>query len=538
MRSLFFSIGLVCFVIFSSFGQQVDMKQGIMLIDNENYTEAQKFFEGVISKDPKNGAAHYYVGQIKYLLEDYVGASDSYNKGLTANSKCTECQIGAAKILLDNGKNLEADKVMENIAKSNKKKGDILSMIGEAYLYNKKPVAEKAIDFLTRSRDVDPAVSNVWDKLGDAFKLKGDSGSAMSAFETAAEKDPKNLQAVMKQAQIWANSGQLDLAIKKLEAAIGLSPNYAPAYKLMYELYLKARKYDIMLKPLTKYKELAGSDTKAAERLVKFLVYTAKDYDGAIREGKALLSTNPEEYTMHRWLAWAYGEKEMWEECYNSSKMLFAEVAKNSSRKTYESDYEYYAKAALNTAKTNPEREAEGFKAYEKVFEFSPNKQEDLLATLAKKAYTEKNWAKAIELYNKKNAVKELTSSELYNLAFCYLTTKDFVNSEKSYLKYAATNPTAAVAYYYAAVSANNLETGDVVTGKAKDHYLKYVELEKDLTTPRNKTQLGKAFDYLGGLAYTQGDKASAISYYERWIAIDPTNATATNQLTALKSGN
>jgi tetratricopeptide (TPR) repeat protein len=550
MRSLFLSVMLGVFLVVNSFAQQANPNaQGITLIENENYTEAQKFFEGLIAKDPKNGAAHYYIGQIKYILEDFSGASDAYNKGLVANNKCIECQIGISKILLDNGKNLEAEKNLENLAKSNKKNASILSMIGEAFLYNKKTNAEKAVDYLTRSRDTDPKIASTWLKMGDAFKLKGDNGSAMTSYETAAVKDPKNLEAVMKQAQIWANTNELNLAVKKLEEAIALSPEYAPAHKLLYELYMRqmiksgardANFFNTKLKPtLQTYIRLAGNDSKAKERLVKFLAFTAKDYDGAIEEGKKLVASNPEEYTAHRWLAWSYGEKEMWEDCYQSSKNLIQEAGKKpAERQLYESDYEYYAKAALNTAKANPDREAEGFKIYEKVFQTNPSKAEEVYSNFAKKAYAEKDYTRAIPFYLKKDGIKALTANEMYNLAFAYFSTKDYANAEKYYVKYSELNPTNAYSYYMAARAANFQETGDVVTGKAKNHYSKYIEVEKDVTTDRNKKQLGSAYDYLGGLLYSQGDKPNAIMMYEKWLLIDPTNVNAQNQLNALKAGN
>ena len=62
-------------------------KDGIKYIANENYGEATKIFEN-LAKDPKNATAHYYLGKIRYILEDYKGAEAAYNKGLLVSNKC------------------------------------------------------------------------------------------------------------------------------------------------------------------------------------------------------------------------------------------------------------------------------------------------------------------------------------------------------------------------------------------------------------------------------------------------------------------
>jgi hypothetical protein len=60
---------------------------------------------------------------------------------------------------------------------------------------------------------------------------------------------------------------------------------------------------------LEKYIQLTGTDIDAKVRLVKFLTFQAKDYERAILEGEKILLTNPDQYTVHRWLAWSYAEK-------------------------------------------------------------------------------------------------------------------------------------------------------------------------------------------------------------------------------------
>ena len=116
--------------------------------------------------------------------------------------------------------------------------------------------------------------------------------------------------------------------------------------KELIELYIRANKYNKVLPVLEKYVSLAGSDIDAKVRLTKFLCFQAKDYDRAIEEGKKVIATNPEQYTVHRWLAWSYFESGKFQESFDQSKLLFEAIDKDPVRKSYPSDYEYYAKAA------------------------------------------------------------------------------------------------------------------------------------------------------------------------------------------------
>ena len=55
-------------------------------------------------------------------------------------------------------------------------------MIGDAYLYNKKPNGNKAVEYLSIARDMNPKVAKYWAHLGDAYKLVGNNGEAMTCF--------------------------------------------------------------------------------------------------------------------------------------------------------------------------------------------------------------------------------------------------------------------------------------------------------------------------------------------------------------------
>lgn len=545
MKKLVIGALLIVFAFTNALFGQVPLTEGIKLFNNENYTEAQNFFESAIKKDPKNALPHYYIGQIKYALEDYAGAKEAYNAGYKLNPKCNECAIGLAKLNLDSGNTAEATKALDALEKSNKKNAAVLALIGDAYLYSKKPDAKKALEVLTKSRDIDPNVATTLAHMGDAAKLAGDLGTAMTSYETAVAKDPTNLEAYMSMAKIWASSRQQDLAIEKLETALKLSPDYAPAYKSLYELYLGAGQYKKMLPVLDKYVSLSGSDVKAKIRLVKFLCYTAKDYERAITEANLLLNDttikmeDSDRLTLNRFLAWSYGESQKYQESYDASKAMFKFAEQDTSRKLYTTDYNYLAQSALKLGKME-----EAQTAYEKVFEQDSSKKDEIYASFAKKYYEDKNYDNAIIYLNKKAAIKALNSSESFSLANAYYAKKRYRESDSVFTKILEVSPTYSTGWLMRARIAK-AQDPDFTLLTAQPLYIKFAEnAEVDLTKAtedkskeRIKKNLIEAYDYLGTCAAQKSDAEGAKAFFEKVIAIDPTNANATNNLKILNGG-
>lgn len=530
MKKLIISMFVMMIWAVSTMAQDAT-KEGIKYIANENYGEATKIFEN-LAKDPKNATAHFYLGKIKYLLEDYAGAEASYNKGLAISSKCAECSIGLAQLMLDNGKSLEATKALDGIYKSNKKNAAMIAMIGDAFLYSKKPDAAKAIEYLKLSRDLDPKVGSTWAHLGDAYILAGSNGEAMTAYEVAVEKDKTNVEAYISMAKIWKNSGQKPLAIETLERALTIDPNFAPAYKDLIELYISSKKYEPVVGLLDKYTVLAGSDVQAKVRLVKFLCYQAKDYERAIIEGEKVIKTNPEEYTLNRWLAWSYFETGKFEESYQSSVKLFKALDQDKTRKVFEEDYDYLARAAMKTGRF---QEAED--AYAKFLNYNPDKKLEVYGLFAKSYYDSLKYTKAIYYYGKKDSIAPLNNTDLYFLGLSQYKNTNYKESDSTFSRILQKDSTYATGWLYRARANDKLDP-EKVNFLAMPYYKKFVEVvmasEKD--REKNKRGLLEAYNYLSYHAVQTEDNMAAISYYESILLLDPANENAKTNIEILKA--
>src|SRR5436189_6229076 len=78
-----------------------------------------------------------------------------------------------------------------------------------------------------------------WRAQGKVLKLKGDASGALSAFQHAAESEPKAADIQDEIGFLLAVQGRQLEAVSRFESSIALNPSYAPAhYHLGVALWL------------------------------------------------------------------------------------------------------------------------------------------------------------------------------------------------------------------------------------------------------------------------------------------------------------
>lgn len=505
------------------------LAEGLKYLENENYSAARQVFESIAKNDPKNASVYYYIGEVSYRLEQYGDAEKAYQKGLTISPSCAECKAGLGKLALDKGKAAEAEELFQSALRLDKKNPEVPYLVAEAYLHGKKPDANKAITHLMMASDMNPKEARYLAELGDAYKEINNHGEAMTAYERAVKLNPNNTQAYISMARIWWAAKQPDLAIEQLETARKLSPNDALVYKDLIEIYIALGQYEKVTPLLEKYVTLMGTDVDAKVRFVKFLVFQAKDYDRAIREGEALVNTNPEQYTLYRWLAWAYSEKQMPMESYAYSAKLFDEIEKDKeNRQAYPSDYEYWAKATMARGKTD-----EAAHIYRKYVEIVPEKAAEIYALLAKKYFDERNFEQAVNYYHRKNAAKPLNTSERYFLGLSQFYTDRNLEADSSFAKVLEASPEHAPSWLMRARIGNRMDP-EFKTYAAKPYYEKYLQYGY-ADQEKNKKNLIESHLFMASYYVQHDSNDLAILEYEKILVLDPAHQKATEDLKILK---
>ncbi len=518
------SVLFLAFTCQLAFSQSI--KEGLALLDNDNVPAARKVFQIILQKNPKDAGAWYYLGEMAYHDEKSDSAAWFYNKAREANPDSYFAHVGNGTIQLDKNMKSEADKSFGKAlrAAGDKEKAFVHSLIGEAYLTSRFPNYDKAIQAFTEARDLDTKNAKAFVQLGDAYLAKGQVGDALSSYELASNKDKNNPEILMKIARAYYKNNISDVATEQLEGVIQLFPDYAPAYKDLYQIYFAKGQFSKVTPLLEKYVSLVGNDVEQRARLVKFLTFQAKDYKRAIQEAYTVLEQDPHYYPMHRWLAWAYFEEGDFQKSFEMSGLFFKHAG---NRPIYASDYEYYAKAAskignVEAAVTN----------YKKVLELDSTRTE-VHDFIAKAYYENKNWQEAEKAYVTKIASGKTTNQDWYYLGMAQYQQNKNAEADSTFAKLTEKQPTYATGWMMRARANNRLDP-DRVNYLAKPFYEKYIELAS-ADPEKYKKQLVEAYNFIGYYASQHEDLPGAIVWYEKSVALDPANEEAVGALKQLK---
>jgi tetratricopeptide (TPR) repeat protein len=538
---------------------------------NGNYSAAKEALNKIIAseKDPaKQAEAYFWIGESDfYNLKDenptkaLETAREAYNKGIAVYKESPHCQVGMGKLLLAADNTKEALKTfdaairdsrgMRNANGKKYKEGhpEVYMLIGDAYSNVKKPNFEQAVANYTRARDIEPTEGIYWLKLGDGNLAKGDAGAAMSAYESASSKDPKNADVLLKMARIWKQASKYDLAIENLKKGLAIDPGYAPLYGDLAEMYYRTGQYDKVAPTLEQYLPLVGNkDPYARLRFIKFLTYQVKDYDRAIKEGEDFAKNLPsaEFNSVYRWIAWAKVSKADTLVARNKNvlgddaKMLYQEAKQASETlikllpadRTVDYDYEYAAKAAMKLQDFDA---AKGY--YAKVIEADATKACDIYTSIVQAYYEAKKFKEGLDAFDEKISkceVKNKNTEYFYAMYYAYsLGAKDSLEYNRAVKyadKYIESYPNTVYGYYYKALSLGELDS-DEPTWKAKETHEKLISVYEAKPDAASKPMVSAAYNYMGIYYGAQQDLVKAKEFFQKTLTVDPTNKRATDMI-------
>lgn len=285
MKKVF--IYTIAALFFVAFGQAQDIKQAKDAIDAEQYEKAKNLLETITSAKPADGYAKFLLGNVCLLIGDQETAKKHFDSGITYSSKGNFNYIGLGNIALDNGDKAEAEKYFALATKNSSKRDlDEKVFIGKAYTFSDHPDYQKAIDVLSKSREIDPTNTTVLLALGDAYKANKKQNEAYECYREAFRLDSTLLRAKMGLGTLIKNAHNFSGALTSFDEVIAMNPNYGPVYRELAETqYLwalnDARNYDVHISKglafYEKYMSLTDYSLDSRMRHADFLIL-ATDY--------------------------------------------------------------------------------------------------------------------------------------------------------------------------------------------------------------------------------------------------------------------
>ena len=534
-------IGLLASLILMGnilFAQSID--EGKKFLYYEKFESAQNVFQQMLTKDPNNVDAAYWLGQV-YLQNtdntDTAAAKALYQKTLQANPNSGLIMAGIGEIELMEGKTNDARNRFETAINLTKKKEltDILLAVGRANVDAKAGDAVYAIDKLKQAAERDKKSAEIQNELGDAYRKIIDGANATIAYQTALDLDPKNARASFMIGRIYETQGygQEPIYMRYYNDAIAEDPKFAPVYYWLYTYYYqrdvnKAREY------LNKYVAVADQDSKNCYAEAS-LYYVSKLYDEAISKADACIATAgakpfPNLFGLK---AYAYDKKG---DSLNAKKSFEEFFAKVNPDKIGPNDFATYGKVLLKFPGQDSLAAVYVDKAV--ALDTVPEKKLGYVKDIAKSLYDAGKFLEAGKWYGK---VLDLDHNygkvELFYAGYSDYRGGNYKSADSVFKLYQQKFPEDLYGWYLGARSKEGIDSTGAL-GLAKPDYDKIIQIA-DTTADKAsiKDKLIPAYRYMVAYYYNiKHEKDSAIVYNNKILEVDPTDATALKTKDALES--
>ena len=548
----FFSVAF--FASFTLVNAQ-DIDQAKKAIDAEQFEKAKTILKSLLQAKPSNGTASFLLGNVYMSQKELDSAKIYYQKGITGSDGAKLNYIGLGQLDLE-AKNQTAAQSNFDIAIKDAKRKDatVPTYIARAYMNISKPDYKNAITILERAKIDSPQNADLLLALGDAYYLENKQNEAYSSYRSAFQIDPTMLRAKMQLGVLLKGAKSYDLAINSFNEVIAINPNYGPVYRELAETYYKwgrnkpskaAEYMQLAISNYDKYMSMTDYSLASRMRRADFLVLL-KNWPELEKEANKMIELDKVNPRIYRYLAYSAFENGNVDVALKSLESFIS----NPNSKVIAKDYIYLAEIKFKKAiaadglTMDPTLYASGLLDLKKALELEPLATEDL-NDIGKKLFSKKFYKEAapiFELGTKNTEDKNYVDDNIYYaLSVLYGNSKKDVKADPIELKNAdaaldkviVAAPSYQDAFLYKA-RINRLAENEEFIIKNYESYIAKLTEKGELANATHKTKIVESYNNLAA-SYANKDKAKAIEYFNKTLAIDPTNDYATKSLATLK---
>ena len=517
-------------------------KDGIEYYKVDKLDNAKELLERNLNSPQTNKAeAFYYLGQIALHQGKTAEAAANFEKGIAADAMNPYNYVGQAALALKNGGDAKA--LLEKARKLVKKDPKLEMEIARAF-YDANPT--------TYAKDIEKCIKNArkWNPddpdsyifEADTKADKKDWGNAAGIYELAFDKDPNNIEAYVKYANTYFNVNP-DMAIERLEELQAKVPNSALVQRELAEKYYAD---NLGAKAAEQYGKYIKNPNHFAQDEVRYvqLLFFGEKYQESLDLATNLVNkldpSDSKVFFMKRMQLYNLVQLEKWPEAVEAGRSFFSNMLPKGTN--YEArDYTDYGEALQESGLPD-----EAIKAYNKAIDLNP-KNTDLIRSLGDSYAAAEDYVKAAEYYQRLVDDGNHKSNDLYTLSNYYLgvassegldamTKADALAKSQKYIDEVDKLVPGNVLIVNLKAKIAKFREGDTNNGAALSAYnelLSILELKPDKASYARYYKY--AYNYLATYYFGKGDKATAKTYYQKWLEYDPENEALRNYVNSLK---
>ncbi|BDB54592.1 hypothetical protein GENT5_08970 [Flavobacterium ammoniigenes] len=540
-----------------SVGHAQDINQAKKAIDAEKYEEAKTILKSILQAKPSNGMASFLLGNVYLNQSVKDSATISFGKGLAATEAARFNHIGLGQMDLDRNDTIAANAKFILATKDMRKKDfEEYVYVARAYMNAEKPNYKAALAVLKRAIVNNPMDAQVQLALGDAYYGLSNQNDAYKAYRDAFSADNTLLRAKMQLGVLLKGAKSYDEASKAYNEVIAINANYGPVYRELAETYYKiarnkpskaAENFKIAIDYYQKYMDLTDYSIHSRMRRADFLIL-AKEYKALEEEANKMIELDKVNPRIFRYLGYAAFENGNVDKAIQSLETFTS----NPASKIIAKDFQVLGLAKIKKGTSadglaiDPIAFESGLVSIKKSIEMEPLAVEDL-NEVGKKLFGQKLYKEAAAIFelgaNNAESKTYLDDNLYLGLSLYYANNKKDVKPEVAGLQKAdaafdkvlVASPSYYEAYIFKART-NSLMENDENTIKFYEAYVAAVIAKgtEETAKPAVIKKIAESYNTIGA-TYANTDKVKAVEYFNKTLAIDPTNAYALSSIKQLK---
>ena len=518
-------------------------KEGVEYYKADQFNNAKELLQRNMNNAATDKAiSNYYLGLIALEEGNKSEAANYFNAGTQANPEYAFNYVGLGQIqLMDDNKKGAEDLFKEAKGKMKEKaeKASLDIAIARAY-YNVDPVAySKEIEKNVQQAQKDspkqgPAFTDpsIYVFEGDRFKDQKDFGKAAGQYEMATTYNPDATEAYVKYANLFTQVNQ-QFAIDMLSKLLSINPESALAQRELANAYYNAGKFNEAASQYEKYIKNPNHFKQDEDRYA-FLLFYGGNYQDGYNYATQLLNANPSNFTAQRYQFMNAAQIDsMRDQLLPLAENLVASHKANPANKFAPIDY-----ILIGDELSQAGRPKDAQALFEEAIADDPTNPE-YYKQLALVYVKENNLSKAADTFQNYVANREKPGYNDYvqqaTYAFYAGVENQKDNPDKANQYYAMAQENADKA---AAIAPNYPKplkiSGDIAKQKASEDqvasiavpfYTKAIEIIESSDDPsRYSSDAKEMYNYMGNYYLDQNDRPTAISYFEKYLQLDPNN--------------
>ncbi len=501
---------------------------GLKFFYYDRWTSAKNVFEKLVTANPADADATYWLGQVLIKKNKIGDAKALYQKALQASPNAALLMVGMGQITMLEGGSVDLAKnqfeAALNLTK-NKKGNDpkILMAVGRANAFGESKIGDQAyaITKLQEASALLPLDAEPLDLMGTCYlkQSAGDGGNAVTKWMEAKTRNPQYARAEYRIGKVYLSQNNTEIFLQKFNNAITMDPTFAPAYLELFDYY-KYRDVNKAKDYLDKY--LANTDESCETKFFNAEYrFRAGKYQESLDLAKAMEASCGAEFPRLN-LLFAFDYDRLGDTV-TSKASMDKYIAKEDPSKIVTESYLFASKVYSRFG------DSTAFVMFDRAVMYDTSAKNKLvIVDSASRTAARMGNQKMQQKYllQKLSMKKEPSAYDFYVVANLSKQMKEYVMADTLYAQYAAKFPADLVPLRQR-VSIAELQDTTMANGLALPHWLRLYDaymVHPDKMTkyvPNIVELCAKIAAYKYNI---QKNKTEAVQWFDKGLEVDPTN--------------